>query len=182
MAVGGEARIKEVVSLADESCRNWIRAWGAGNTFLKTQAMMSRHSDGTPSQGHRFYIGEIRPATENYALVFVDHKQQSIHRQLGGSDWNDVPLYMVYNLTDNSCRETEYSAKAWAAWPEILPELKEQASEAIQETTPEDGDISTPAVGSESTFYGITGPSTVRSGTMYEYVFSGPANTDVYVA
>ena len=121
VATGGEALILEVAALADESCRNWVRVWREGNTFMRTQAMTAKHSDGTSLSGHRFQIGAVRPATGEFALVHIDHKQQSIHRQLGGSDWSDAPIYMIYTVADDSCRETEYSTKAWHAWPEILP-------------------------------------------------------------
>ena len=171
----------EVAQLADESCRNWIRAWREGNTFLRTQQMTAKHQDGTPRQGHRFYIGEIRPATEQYALVFVDHKQTTYHRQLGSRGWNDVPIYMVYSLVDNSCRETEHSAKAWETWPQVIPELQRADTSSgqnrIQAATPD----STTATSEAASSYQIYGPTVVDVGSRYEYHISGPANTEVYL-
>ena len=113
----GEARIEEVANLADESCRNWIRAWREGNTFLDTQAVEARGSQG---YGHRFSIEEIRPVNEGFALVLVNHRY-------GVRDWNDqhdAYIYIVYDVGDNSCRETEYAGEAWFRWPGVPPELK----------------------------------------------------------
>ena len=33
----GRARVQEVADLADESCRNWVRIWREGETFLNTE-------------------------------------------------------------------------------------------------------------------------------------------------
>ena len=181
IAPRGEARIMEVAGLADESCRNWIKAWQEGNTFLNTQSMMSRHSDGSGRYSHQFPIGEIRPATEDFALVFIDHKQQVLHRQLGGRGWNDSPIYMVYSVADNSCSETAYSAQAWHAWPNILPEIRDLTSPSTQEVAPTAENVPTETGALASITYEVTGPTAVTVGNRYQYLLSGPANAEIYV-
>lgn len=106
-ATEGEARIKDVAAFADESCRNWVRAWREGNTFLDTRVM------GPTVYERRFSIEEVRPVNEGFALVLVQHR----------NDQRDHPIYMIYDIGDHSCRETEYAAEAWLSWPETPPEL-----------------------------------------------------------
>ena len=96
-----ERSYKEVAKLADEMCRNRLRAWREGNTFLNT----------TPNSGGRFSVEEIRPVNERYALAHVK-------RTLGhGRNTRSNPIYLVYDVSGHSCRETIFSADAWRAWP-----------------------------------------------------------------
>ena len=65
-------------------------------------------------------MGEVRPATEEWALASVTHRQTNPHI-VGRTEWQNRPdRYLIYRENDRSCRETEHSTAAWASWPEII--------------------------------------------------------------
>ena len=117
-APGDPARVNEVAGLADEICRHWIKSWHDGETFLDTRSRKYQNSGG---QGIRrqFSVTQTRPVDERFALVLAEHKYrfQLAPRPIGGratwGDWRTEPIYMVYDLSDNTCRETEHSATVW---------------------------------------------------------------------
>ena len=177
----GEARILEVTQLADESCRNWINVWQQGDTFLDTQSMTVKLSDGGPQYSHRFGISEIRPATEQFAFVLVDHHQRVNPVHLDSSNWHTLPMYMIYEFAGNTCRETEYSSEAWDAWPEIISELMQQTQSLNQTTVARVvADTAKLSVLLDNV-YRIIGPTTVAVDARHQYSLSGPVNTDIYL-
>ena len=64
----GVALAKEVRDLADESCRNWVRVWREGDTFLDTDARASVGRTSAPAR-FRFRVKEVRPVNGRFALV-----------------------------------------------------------------------------------------------------------------
>lgn len=117
-----------MAELSDESCRNWLRVWRDGETFLDTHARQYVRGSNEPDR--RFFrIRETRPLNERYALVWVDHEHNEIRGYRIGRRpiWDQGrtdPIYMVYDVQDNSCRETTYAAGAWLNWPKVPPELE----------------------------------------------------------
>lgn len=154
----GRARVQEVADLADESCRNWVRIWREGETFLNTEKRTAKRG-GWPTR-FQLRIEETRPVNERFALVLVHHRHQyQTHaRPIGGratwSGWSTGRIYMVYDVTDNKCRETEYAANAWDFLPEVAPELNPSGNRetTAQRATPENTATSenTPTAGGDS--------------------------------
>ena len=111
---GGEERIKQVALIADEVCRTRINDWRQDDTFMDTQSLRSEPQS-------TFTLLEVRPTTEQTALVMVRHDQRD-ERDPDHRQWLTNPdRYLLYSVHDNSCRESAFSAQAWEAWPEILP-------------------------------------------------------------
>ena len=140
-APGDEARVNEVADLADEICRNWVKAWRDGETFLDTHARKFPRG-GSEQPRHQFSVEETRLVNERFALVLVHHKHkmQLSSRPIGGratwSEWSTDPIHMGYDVGDNSCRETEYAAPAWQLWPEVPSDFNSlRTEEPTVETT-----------------------------------------------
>ena len=147
--VVGEARVEEVEHHASESCRNWVRVWREGKTFLDTDVRKFPRG-GSEQPRRELRVEETRPVNERYALVLVHHRYKFLisSRPIGGratwSAWRTDPIHMVYDVGGNSCRETEYAATAWQLWPEVPPELDPLGTtETAVESTPASVDTST---------------------------------------
>lgn len=111
---GGEERIKQVTHIAAEVCRTRINDWYKGDTFMDTGSIRTEPES-------RFTLLEVRPATQDTALVMVGHDQRD-ERDPSRKEWLSNPnRYLLYSAGDNSCRESDFSGQAWNAWPEILP-------------------------------------------------------------
>ena len=154
-----KALTREVDGLADESCRNAAKFWRDGESFLDTDARRTAGTGGWPTR-FQLRLKETRPVNERFALALI-HLSRQVQlkpRPIGGratwGDWTTDSIYMVYDVTQNKCRETEYAAKAWQTWPAIAPELSpesaggEQEPKAAPENTPPPDN--TPQPGSRS--------------------------------
>ena len=118
----------KVRDLADESCRNWVRIWREGDTFLDTDERVLVGEMGAPAR-FRFRVKEVRPVNGRFALVQVHHLQQFLMKSPANDDrnawseWETDSMFLVYDLSENGCRETEFAAAAWEVWPEVVREL-----------------------------------------------------------
>lgn len=132
----GVALLKEVRDLADESCRNWVRVWREGDTFLDTDARVSIGGTSAPAR-FRFRVKELRPVNGRFALVQVHHLQQfkmespANDDRITWSEWETDSIFLVYDLTENRCRETEFAATAWKVWPKVARELNYTGTSGI---------------------------------------------------
>ena len=47
------------------------------------------------------------------------------------SEWETDSIFLVYDLTENRCRETEFAATAWKVWPKVARELNYTGTSGI---------------------------------------------------